>query len=46
MYICIGSDNEKYSIHWYIWQISWQGLIQCISVLVLMMKNTAFSGIP
>ena len=41
---------------WLIWQvksgefheirrISWQGLIQCISVLVLM-KNTAFSGIP
>ena len=28
-----------------IWQISWQGLLQCISVLVLM-KNTAFSGIP
>ena len=39
------ADFMKFGGFHEIWWISWQGLLQCISVLV-QMKNTAFRGIP
>ena len=39
------ADFMKFGGFHEIWRISWQGVLQCISVLV-QMKNTAFRGMP